>query len=170
MRDARRSSDRRHVLARDLGAAKEFYGRRIGLEILLETDQFATFRCGGDSRLVVTKSSAGPADEATKASWRVDDIAGEGVLTHDAPPSDEPLRNARYGPEMRSSGALVAASGLICEAAHLDAAIPELVDAVFVGRAMLRDPYWPPRIRGEEPRRSSTTAHSYGPRRRLRSP
>ena len=77
-----------------------------------------------------------------------------GVLTHDAPRGDEPLHNARYGPQMRASGALVAASGLISEAAHLDEAIPELVDAVFVGRAMLRDPYWPLRIRGEEPRRS----------------
>ena len=32
---------------------------------------------GGDSRLIVTKSTTGPADQATKASWRVDDIAGE---------------------------------------------------------------------------------------------
>ena len=80
------------LLARDLGVAKEFYGRRIGLEILLESDQFATFGCGGDSRLVVTKSSVGPADDATKASWRVDDLAAEvaelrahGVAIQDLP-------------------------------------------------------------------------------------
>jgi catechol-2,3-dioxygenase len=80
------------LLARDLGVAKEFHGRRIGLEILLESDQFATYGCGGDSRLVVTKSSVGPADDATKASWRVDDLAAEvaelrarGVAIQDLP-------------------------------------------------------------------------------------
>src|SRR4030095_8905829 len=38
---------------------------------------FLTFRCGGDSRLVVTKSTTGTREEATKASWRVDDLAAE---------------------------------------------------------------------------------------------
>jgi hypothetical protein len=31
----------------------------------------------GNSRLVVTRSTTGTAEQATKASWRVDDIAGE---------------------------------------------------------------------------------------------
>ena len=65
------------VLATDLGVAKEFYGGKIGLEILIETDDFVTFRCGGDSRLVVTKSETGTSEEQTKASWRVSDIASE---------------------------------------------------------------------------------------------
>jgi catechol-2,3-dioxygenase len=65
------------LLATDLAAVKEFYGDRIGLEILIETDDFVTFACGGDSRLVVTKSSTGSSEEATKASWRVTDIAAE---------------------------------------------------------------------------------------------
>jgi catechol-2,3-dioxygenase len=65
------------LLGTDLDVAKEFYGERIGLEILLETDEFATFQCGGDSRLVVTKSSTGTAEQQTKASWRVKDIAAE---------------------------------------------------------------------------------------------
>jgi len=55
--------------------AKEFYGERVGLEVLIETEQFLTFRTGGDSRLVVTKSTTGTQEEQTKASWRVDDIA-----------------------------------------------------------------------------------------------
>jgi extradiol dioxygenase family protein len=42
------------LLATDLGVAREFYGDRIGLEILIESDDFLTFKCGGDSRLVVT--------------------------------------------------------------------------------------------------------------------
>jgi catechol-2,3-dioxygenase len=65
------------LLATDLQAAKDFYSRKIGLEVILDTDQFITFRCGGDSRLVVTKSSTGTTDQATKASWRVDDLTAE---------------------------------------------------------------------------------------------
>src|SRR5262245_54223314 len=65
------------LLATDLNTAKDFYGHKDGLEIVLESDQFITFGCGGDSRLVVTKSSAGSADRATKASWRVTDLAAE---------------------------------------------------------------------------------------------
>ena len=45
--------------------------------MLLEDEQFLTFGCGGDSRLVVTKSTTGTTDQVTKASWRVDDLAGE---------------------------------------------------------------------------------------------
>jgi hypothetical protein len=43
----------------------------------LADEQFVTFGCGGDSRLVVTKSTTGTAETVTKASWRVDDLAGE---------------------------------------------------------------------------------------------
>jgi catechol-2,3-dioxygenase len=65
------------LLATDLGVARRFYGGTLGLELLLEDGQFLTFRCGGDSRLIVTRTTTGTADQATKASWRVDDIAGE---------------------------------------------------------------------------------------------
>ena len=65
------------VLATDLGVAKEFYGERVGLEVLIESEQFLTFRAGGDSRLVVTESATGTSEEQTKASWRVDDVAAE---------------------------------------------------------------------------------------------
>jgi catechol-2,3-dioxygenase len=65
------------LLATDLDVARRFYAGTLGLDVLLETEQFLTFRCGGDSRLVVTKSTTGTADTATKASWRVDNIAGE---------------------------------------------------------------------------------------------
>jgi catechol-2,3-dioxygenase len=63
------------LLATDLGVAKDFYGDKLGLEVLIETGDFVTFKCGGDSRLVVTKSSAGTSEDQTKASWRVSDIA-----------------------------------------------------------------------------------------------
>jgi catechol-2,3-dioxygenase len=65
------------ILATDLGVAREFYGERIGLELLLQSDDFLTFRCGGDSRLVVTRSSTGTTEPQTKASWRVSDLAAE---------------------------------------------------------------------------------------------
>jgi catechol-2,3-dioxygenase len=65
------------LLATDLAVARTFYGDTLGLPVLLEDQQFLTFSCGGGSRLVVTKSSTGTADQATKACWRVDDIARE---------------------------------------------------------------------------------------------
>ena len=65
------------ILATDLGVAREFYGDRIGLEILIERDEFLTFKCGGDSRLVITRSATGTSDPQTKASWRVKDLAAE---------------------------------------------------------------------------------------------
>ncbi|HKA97443.1 MAG TPA: VOC family protein [Streptosporangiaceae bacterium] len=65
------------LLATDLGVARSFYGDTLGLPVLLEDEQFLTFGCGGGSRLVVTKSTTGTTDQATKACWRVDDIATE---------------------------------------------------------------------------------------------
>jgi catechol-2,3-dioxygenase len=80
------------LLATDLGVARSFYGDTLGLQLLLEGEQFLTFACGGDSRLVVTHSTTGTAEEATKASWRVDDLAAEvaelrarGVQVQDLP-------------------------------------------------------------------------------------
>jgi catechol-2,3-dioxygenase len=65
------------ILAIDLAVAREFYGDRIGLEVLIDSDDFLTFKCGGDSRLVVTRSSTGTSEPQPKASWRVSDLAAE---------------------------------------------------------------------------------------------
>jgi catechol-2,3-dioxygenase len=65
------------LLATDLDATREFYAGRLGLEVLIATDDFLTFGCGGDSRLVVTRSNTGTREPQTKASWRVRDIAAE---------------------------------------------------------------------------------------------
>jgi catechol-2,3-dioxygenase len=65
------------LLATDLGVAREFYGDKIGLEIVIEGDDFLAFKCGGDSRLVITRSSTGTSDPQTKASWRVKDLVAE---------------------------------------------------------------------------------------------
>jgi catechol-2,3-dioxygenase len=63
--------------ATDLGAVKQFYGDMIGLDVLIESDDFVTVACGGDSRLVVTRTSAPSDEQQTMASWRVADIAAE---------------------------------------------------------------------------------------------
>ena len=70
------------LLATDLAVAKDFYVGRIGLEILIEDDDFLTLKCGGDSRLVLTKSTTGTTEDATKACWRVDDLASELAELH----------------------------------------------------------------------------------------
>ena len=65
------------LLSKDLAVARGFYEGKLGLEVVLEDEQFVTFACGGDSRVVVTKSTVGSADQATKASWRVRDVVAE---------------------------------------------------------------------------------------------
>ena len=65
------------LLATDLESSKDFYAGKLGLEILRENESEIVYRCGGDSRLAVTKSTTGTADEQTQAGWRVDDLAAE---------------------------------------------------------------------------------------------
>jgi hypothetical protein len=65
------------LTATDLGAAKRFYRDRVGLDVLIESDDFLTFGCGGDSRLVVTRTSTPSGEQQTKASWRVADVVAE---------------------------------------------------------------------------------------------
>ena len=65
------------LTATDLGATKRFYGDKVGLDVLIENEDFVTFGGGGDSRLVVTRTSAPSSDQQTKASWRVADVAAE---------------------------------------------------------------------------------------------
>jgi catechol-2,3-dioxygenase len=65
------------LLATDLQVAKSFYGDKIGLDTILETDDFLTFRCGGDSRLVITQSTTGTHETQTKGCWRVKDVRAE---------------------------------------------------------------------------------------------
>ena len=65
------------LLAPDLNKSREFYAERLGLEIISEDEHTVTFRCGGDSRLVVSASTTGTADEQTQAAWRVENLAAE---------------------------------------------------------------------------------------------
>ena len=65
------------LTAPDLGPVRQFYGDQVGLDVLIESDDFVTFRCGGASRLVVTRTSDPSTEHTTKASWRVADVAAE---------------------------------------------------------------------------------------------
>ncbi|HEV2028914.1 MAG TPA: VOC family protein [Candidatus Dormibacteraeota bacterium] len=65
------------LLAPDLEAVKDFYVKKIGLEVVEDNPFTLTLKCGGDSRLVVSNSSVGTNDEQTQASWRVKDLAAE---------------------------------------------------------------------------------------------
>jgi catechol 2,3-dioxygenase-like lactoylglutathione lyase family enzyme len=65
------------LLAKDLAAAREFYHDKLGLEILTEDDAAIAFKCGGGTRLDVTKSTVGTADEQTQAGWLVPDLRAE---------------------------------------------------------------------------------------------
>jgi catechol 2,3-dioxygenase-like lactoylglutathione lyase family enzyme len=64
------------LLATDLEESKAFYAGKLGLEILSESQEEITYR-SGETRLAVTKSTVGTADEQTQAGWRVDDLAAE---------------------------------------------------------------------------------------------
>ena len=65
------------LLATDLEASKDFYARKLGLEVVSENDKTVTFSCGGNTRLSLSKSTTGTSDEQTQAVWQVEDIAAE---------------------------------------------------------------------------------------------
>ena len=65
------------LLAPDMEASKDFYANKIGLPIVSESDDAVTFKCGGDSRLVISKSTVGTSDDQTQASFRVSDLKSE---------------------------------------------------------------------------------------------
>jgi catechol 2,3-dioxygenase-like lactoylglutathione lyase family enzyme len=64
------------LLATDLRASRDFYAQKLGLEIVSESENAVTFRCG-EGLLTVSASTTGTADEQTQAAWRVDDLASE---------------------------------------------------------------------------------------------
>jgi catechol-2,3-dioxygenase len=65
------------LLATDLDASKDFYANKVGLPVLNDSSSAVTFKCGGDSHLVLSSSTAGTSDEQTQASFRVADVRAE---------------------------------------------------------------------------------------------
>ncbi len=65
------------LLSKDLDQTREFYHDRLGLDILSESDHKIEFRCGGGTKLAVSKSTIGTADSQTQIGWEVDDVQAE---------------------------------------------------------------------------------------------
>lgn len=65
------------LLATDLAQAREFYHDKVGLEIIVENDDRIEFRCGGGTKLAVSKSTTGTSDSQTQIGWEVDDLRAE---------------------------------------------------------------------------------------------
>ena len=65
------------LLAPDLAESRSFYADKLALEMVSEDENSIVFSCGGDSRIELSASTTGTADEQTQASWRVDDLASE---------------------------------------------------------------------------------------------
>lgn len=65
------------LLAQDLDAARRFYHAQLGLEIIVERPDSIQFRCGGGTKLAVSKSTTGTADSQTQIGWEVSDLRAE---------------------------------------------------------------------------------------------
>jgi|SRR5579863_9135169 len=65
------------LLATDLAAAREFYHGKLGLQIDRKNENAIGFRYGNGTRLDVTQSTVGTADQQTQAAWQVSDIRAE---------------------------------------------------------------------------------------------
>ncbi|HEY8171376.1 MAG TPA: VOC family protein [Candidatus Limnocylindria bacterium] len=64
------------LLATDLGATRDFYHGKLGLEIISESDSSIDFR-SGLTRFNVNLSTTGTADTQTQAGWEVTDLRAE---------------------------------------------------------------------------------------------
>jgi catechol 2,3-dioxygenase-like lactoylglutathione lyase family enzyme len=62
------------LLSTDMAASKRFYQETLGLPLLDETDERMVFKCGGDTRLIISRSTMGTSDTQTQMVWRVPDI------------------------------------------------------------------------------------------------
>jgi catechol 2,3-dioxygenase-like lactoylglutathione lyase family enzyme len=65
------------VAVKDLDRAQEFYGGTLGLQPAPETDPGGVlYACGGGTQLLVYTSGYAGTNQATAASWQVDDLEG----------------------------------------------------------------------------------------------
>ena len=65
------------LLAKDLDQARAFYHDKLGLEIIGEWDHGIHFRCGGGTKIAVSKSTTGTSDMQTQIGWEVADLRRE---------------------------------------------------------------------------------------------
>ena len=85
------------LLAPDLAESRDFYARRLGLEIISENDSTVILRCGGDSPLILSASVTRTADEQAQVTWRVNDLAAElaELRSHGVEPMDYDLHGLK---------------------------------------------------------------------------
>ena len=62
------------LLSTDLAASRAFYLDRLGLELVDEREERLVFRCGADTRLIISLSTVGTLDTQTQVAWRVPDV------------------------------------------------------------------------------------------------
>jgi len=62
------------LLSTDMAASKRFYQDTLGLPLIDETDERLVFKCGGDTRLIISRSTVGTSDTQTQMVWRVPNI------------------------------------------------------------------------------------------------
>ena len=53
------------LLSTDMAASKHFYQDTLGLPLLDESDERMVFKCGGDTRLIISRSTVGTSDTQT---------------------------------------------------------------------------------------------------------
>lgn len=64
------------VAVSDQAAGKQFYGETLGLAQTDENMGGVTYTCGNNSHLFVYQAPTAGKNQATSATWEVDDIAG----------------------------------------------------------------------------------------------
>ncbi|HSX23665.1 MAG TPA: VOC family protein [Candidatus Saccharimonadales bacterium] len=64
------------IAVKDLEAAKKFYGDKLGLKQVESEDPGGVMYASGASKVLVYESSYAGTNQATTASWHVDDLEG----------------------------------------------------------------------------------------------
>jgi len=65
------------LLSTDLQKSRAFYADALQLTVVEESESAIAYASSGETRITVTSSTTGSADEQTKAAWRVDDLRAE---------------------------------------------------------------------------------------------
>jgi catechol 2,3-dioxygenase-like lactoylglutathione lyase family enzyme len=62
------------LLSTDMAASRTFYKDTLGLEIVAEDEERIFLRCGGETQLIISRSTIGTTDTQTQVAWRVPDL------------------------------------------------------------------------------------------------
>jgi catechol 2,3-dioxygenase-like lactoylglutathione lyase family enzyme len=62
------------LLSTNMAASRAFYHDTVGLEIVAEDEERIFLRCGGETQLIISRSTIGTTDTQTQVAWRVPDL------------------------------------------------------------------------------------------------